>query len=74
MALLDDHVITDEGDLFAIDEEKLRRSEFFVNKDGSLGSNAVKLLSNLAEARTRRCGGSLSRCPSGTSARPRRRR
>jgi DNA ligase (NAD+) len=53
MALLDDHVITDEGDLFAIDEEKLRRSEFFVNKDGSLGSNAVKLLANLAEARTR---------------------
>ncbi len=53
MALLDDHVITDEGDLFAIDEEKLRSSEFFVNKDGSLGSNAVKLLANLAEAKTR---------------------
>jgi DNA ligase (NAD+) len=53
MALLEDGVIGDEGDLFAIDEEKLRRSEFFVNKDGSLGSNAVKLLANLAEAKTR---------------------
>jgi DNA ligase (NAD+) len=53
MALLDDGVIGDEGDLFAIDEEKLRRSEFFVNKDGSLGSNAVKLVANLEEAKTR---------------------
>jgi DNA ligase (NAD+) len=53
MALLDDGVIGDEGDLFAIDEEKLRRSDFFVNKDGSLGSNAVKLLANLEEAKTR---------------------
>jgi DNA ligase (NAD+) len=52
MALLEG-VIVDEGDLFAIDEEKLRRSDFFVNKDGSLGSNATKLLANLAEARTR---------------------
>jgi DNA ligase (NAD+) len=53
MALLDDHVITDEGDLFALDEEKLRRSPFFVNKDGSLGAAAVKLLANLEEAKTR---------------------
>ncbi len=52
-ALLDDHVIVNEGDLFAIDEEALRRSEFFVNKDGSLGSNAVKLLVNLEEAKNR---------------------
>jgi DNA ligase (NAD+) len=53
MALLDDHVINDEGDLFAIDEQKLRGSDFFVNKDGSLGSNAVKLLANLEESKTR---------------------
>jgi DNA ligase (NAD+) len=53
MALLDDHVITDEGDLFALDAEKLARSDFFVNKDGSLGSNAVKLLANLEEAKQR---------------------
>ncbi|HEU5110604.1 MAG TPA: NAD-dependent DNA ligase LigA [Micromonosporaceae bacterium] len=52
-ALLDGGIIADEGDLFALDSEKLRRSEFFVNKDGSLGSNAVKLLENLAEAKTR---------------------
>ncbi|OLB77311.1 MAG: DNA ligase (NAD(+)) LigA [Actinobacteria bacterium 13_2_20CM_2_71_6] len=53
MALLDDGVIHDEGDLFAIDAEALRRSEFFVNKNGTLGSNAIKLLANLAEAKTR---------------------
>jgi len=53
VALLEDGVIHDEGDLFAIDEEALRRSEFFVNKNGTLGSNAVKLLANLAEAKTR---------------------
>jgi DNA ligase (NAD+) len=52
-ALLDAGIIADEGDLFALDAEQLRRSEFFVNKDGSLGTNAVKLLDNLAEAKTR---------------------
>src|SRR5204863_8138742 len=53
MALLDDLVIRDEGDLFSIDADALRRSEFFVNKNGTLGSNATKLLANLAEAKTR---------------------
>ncbi|HKT03617.1 MAG TPA: NAD-dependent DNA ligase LigA [Rugosimonospora sp.] len=53
MALLGDGILADEGDLFGLDAEQLRRGEFFVNKDGSLGSNAVKLLANLAEARTR---------------------
>src|SRR5437764_4806855 len=52
-ALLDDHVIADEGELFGLDEQALRRSEFFVNKNGTLGSNAVKLLANLDEAKTR---------------------
>jgi DNA ligase (NAD+) len=52
-ALLDGGIITDEGDLFALDADRLRQSDFFVNKDGSLGSNAVKLLDNLAEAKTR---------------------
>ncbi|MFC7534413.1 NAD-dependent DNA ligase LigA [Actinoplanes sp. GCM10030250] len=46
-ALLDSGVITDEGDLFALTEDDLRRSPFFVNQDGSLGTNAVKLLENL---------------------------
>ncbi|MEO3769935.1 NAD-dependent DNA ligase LigA [Micromonospora sp. B9E7] len=52
-ALLDAQIITDEGDLFQLDAEQLSRSPFFVNKDGSLGSNAVKLLDNLAVARER---------------------
>ncbi|MET8308198.1 NAD-dependent DNA ligase LigA [Micromonospora sp. NPDC005173] len=52
-ALLDAEIITDEGDLFQLDAEQLSRSPFFVNKDGSLGTNAVKLLDNLAVARER---------------------
>jgi DNA ligase (NAD+) len=52
-ALLDSGIITDEGDLFALTADDLARSPFFVNKDGSLGSNAVKLLDNLEEAKTR---------------------
>ncbi|MEH0931503.1 NAD-dependent DNA ligase LigA [Micromonospora sp. CPCC 205558] len=52
-ALLDAGVIADEGDLFQLDAEQLSRSPFFVNKDGSLGSNAAKLLDNLAVARER---------------------
>jgi DNA ligase (NAD+) len=53
MALLADRVITDEGDLFGLTADDLAASGFFVNKDGSLGSNAVKLLANLEEAKTR---------------------
>lgn len=52
-ALLDAEIISDEGDLFQLDAEQLSRSPFFVNKDGSLGSNAAKLLDNLAVARER---------------------
>ncbi|MGK5738766.1 NAD-dependent DNA ligase LigA [Micromonospora sp. URMC 103] len=52
-ALLDAEIIHDEGDLFQLDAEQLSRSPFFVNKDGSLGSNAVKLLDNLAVAKER---------------------
>jgi len=46
-------VIGDEGDHFDLDEDKLRTCPFFVNQDGTLGSNATKLLANLAEARHR---------------------
>ncbi len=53
VALLADKVITDEGDIFALDDTLLRRSDFFVNKDGTLGSNAVRLLENIAAAKTR---------------------
>jgi DNA ligase (NAD+) len=52
-ALLDSGVIADEGELFGITADQLQQSPFFVNKDGSLGSNAVKLLENLQEAKTR---------------------
>ncbi|RKR90614.1 DNA ligase (NAD+) [Micromonospora pisi] len=52
-ALLDAGVIVDEGDLFALDAKRLAQVPLFVNKDGTLGSNAVKLLDNLTEARQR---------------------
>ncbi|MGH3647087.1 MAG: NAD-dependent DNA ligase LigA [Micromonosporaceae bacterium] len=52
-ALLESGVIGDEGDLFSLDEDALRKCPFFVNKDGSLGSNGVKLLANLQEAKQR---------------------
>jgi DNA ligase (NAD+) len=52
-ALLDDKIIFDEGDLFGLDAEKIAASPFFVNKDGSLGSNATKFLASLAEAKER---------------------
>ncbi|NES14099.1 MULTISPECIES: NAD-dependent DNA ligase LigA [Micromonospora] len=52
-ALLDAEIIHDEGDLFALDADQLARSPFFVNKDGTLGSNATKLLDNLAVAKER---------------------
>jgi DNA ligase (NAD+) len=52
-ALLDSGVITDEGDLFALTADQLAQSPFFVNQDGSLGSNATKLLENLQTTKTR---------------------
>jgi DNA ligase (NAD+) len=53
VALLESGIIHDEGDIFGLTADDLRRSDFFVNKDGSLGSNAVKLLENLEEAKER---------------------
>jgi DNA ligase (NAD+) len=53
MALLDSGLVADEGDVFALTEEKLASCPFFVNKQGGLTVNAVKLLSNLDEARQR---------------------
>ncbi|MET8150760.1 NAD-dependent DNA ligase LigA [Actinoplanes sp. NPDC049668] len=52
-ALYESGVLTDEGDLFGVTADDLRRSPFFVNMDGSLGSNAVKLLENLEEVKQR---------------------
>ncbi len=53
VALLESGEISDEGDLFDVDEETLKRVDFFVNKDGTLGANGVKLLANLVEAKSR---------------------
>jgi DNA ligase (NAD+) len=52
-ALLEDGIITDEGDLFALDEDALLRSEFFRTKDGPLSANGHKLLANLQVAKDR---------------------
>jgi DNA ligase (NAD+) len=53
VALLDAGLVTDEGDLFALTADDLRRSAFFTRKDGELAANAVKLLDNMRAARTR---------------------
>ncbi|HEY6789772.1 MAG TPA: NAD-dependent DNA ligase LigA, partial [Trebonia sp.] len=52
-ALLDDGLVRDEGGLFALDAEALKRSPFFVNKAGELKVTARLLLMNLAEVKTR---------------------
>ena len=53
MALLDGGLVADEGDVFALTDELLGSCPFFVNKQGGLTVNAVKLLRNLDEARRR---------------------
>lgn len=53
VALLDDKVITDEGDLFGLTADDLMKSSFFVNQNGSLSTNSNKLLVKLAEAKQR---------------------
>jgi len=52
-AMLDSQLLADEGDLFALDDEALRRSPFFVTANGELSANARKLLANLEEAKHR---------------------
>jgi DNA ligase (NAD+) len=52
-ALLDDHLVADEGDLFSITEDQLKTSPFFVNQQGTLKVNAGRLLANLEVARQR---------------------
>lgn len=52
-ALLDAGLITDEADLFTLTAENLSTCAFFVTIGGELTANAVKLLRNLDEARTR---------------------
>jgi DNA ligase (NAD+) len=53
VSLLDSGLVSDEGDIFSLTEEKLATVPFFVNKQGGLTVNAAKLLGKLDEARTR---------------------
>jgi len=53
VALLSDSIITDEADIFNLDEKSLMKSQFFLKKDGTAGKNLEKLLSALEEAKTR---------------------
>ncbi len=52
-ALLDDALVHDEGDLFALDETTLLRSEFFTRSGHELTENARVLLAQLEIAKTR---------------------
>jgi DNA ligase (NAD+) len=52
-ALLDARLLTDEGDLFGLTEEKLSKTDFFTTKAGALSANGAKLLANLEAAKTR---------------------
>jgi DNA ligase (NAD+) len=47
IALLQSHLLTDEGDVFFLDEDALCRTDFFTKKDGTLSANGHKLLANL---------------------------
>jgi DNA ligase (NAD+) len=53
VALLAAGVVEDEGDVFALDADKLERVELFRRKDGGLTANAGKLLAAIDTARTR---------------------
>ena len=51
IALLQAGVITDEGDLFALTEDDLLRTELFTTKAGALSANGKRLLANLDKAK-----------------------
>ena len=52
-ALLEDKLIIDESDLFALTEKNLARSQFFLKKDGSPGLSVEKLLKGLEAAKVK---------------------
>ncbi|WP_369253658.1 NAD-dependent DNA ligase LigA [Geodermatophilus amargosae] len=47
IALLAEHLLEDEGDVFDLTEDALRRTAFFTRKDGGLSANGQRLLANL---------------------------
>ena len=53
MALLDAKLVADEGDLFGLTADELKQSAFFTVQTGALSANAVKLLDNLEQAKSR---------------------
>ena len=53
IALLDEGLVHDEGDLFGLSPERLEGSAFFTTKDGALSANAKRLLDNLEAAKAR---------------------
>jgi len=53
VALLQDKIITDEADIFALTESTLMKSPFFTKKDGTKGKNLEKLLEAIEEAKSR---------------------
>ncbi len=53
VALLTSGVLTDEGDVFSLNEEDLLNTELFRTKAGALSANGRKLLANLDAARDR---------------------
>ena len=52
-ALLEAGLLTDEGDVFDLTEDKLLSTDFFTTKSGALSANGSKLLANLDQAKTR---------------------
>ncbi len=52
-ALLRSGAITDEGDLFDLDEQKLLSVPLFTNKEGGLSANGRRLLENLQAVKDR---------------------
>ena len=52
-AMLEDKLIADESDLFALTEKDLAKSQFFLKKDGSLGLNVEKFLKGLDAAKSK---------------------
>ena len=53
IALLKADVIGDEGDLFALTDDDLLRTDLFRTKDGALSANGARLLHNLDRAKSR---------------------
>jgi DNA ligase (NAD+) len=53
IGLLQAGVVEDEGDLFDLDADALRRVPLYTRKDGELSANGVKLIDNLRTAKDR---------------------